>query len=658
MTSRSGTTFRVASDLLLDRERDALAVGRGPWSASLHGSELDDIAFDGELVLRSIRFVVRDQDWKTLPVVVDAIDRTTSGLLLRGRVGDDGDLVAWMLTVDLGVAALRVRVRAEVTAPFRRARIGLIVLQPPQLAGTALVVGHPEGSTTSMTLPERVSPHQPAIRIASLAWTGDHVATTVGFSGDVFEMEDQRNWTDASFKTYSTPLSLPFPVALAVGDVVEQAVEIACSRVDDVSADATPVAAALAVTVDPETSVAATAESAAPDPRPVRLSVGPVLDAVVPTISTAVSSDPDGGRGGAVVPSSIGMILVEVDPTREDWSQILDRTIRQADGRPLDLRLVLGAGEEAEPVLRRLRDAGVPVVRVGTFHRRTHLSEGALLASVQGLLDGLWAAGATTPRPELVGGTRAHFTELNRNHARLERWSGPLAFSVTPFMHDRAGHQLVESLSMQAVVVADAVRIADGRAVHVGPITLGARYNAVATTKAPAGGVADAELRAGFGAEHVPGATDERQSAEALGAWVVGSVAALAVSGVESLSYFEATGPRGLVAADGRLTAAGRALGWIAELSGRQRVVVEIGEVSLGAGSPIAVAPVAVAPVSPAGVTAIAAVDADGETVVILGNLGESPVRVVVTDASEPRTVELAAGAVARVVITGPVPGS
>ena len=30
-------------------------------------------------------------------------------------------------------------------------------------------------------------------------------------TGDVFEMEDQRNWTDASFKTYCTPLRQPFP---------------------------------------------------------------------------------------------------------------------------------------------------------------------------------------------------------------------------------------------------------------------------------------------------------------------------------------------------------------------------------------------------------------------------------------------------------------
>ncbi|KQQ52640.1 hypothetical protein [Plantibacter sp. Leaf314] len=635
MTSRFGTTFRVAPDLLLEQERAASAVSRGPWSLSLRGSDLDDIAFDGETVLRSIRFVVRDQDWKTLPVVVDAVDQTTSGLQLRGRVGDDGETVAWSLSVDLGSSTLRVAVRAEVTAAFRRARIGLIVLQAPALAGTELVVGHPEGSTTTTRLPEHIAPHQPAIRIESLTWTGDRITTTARFAGDVFEMEDQRNWTDASFKTYSTPLSLPFPVALAVGDVVEQSVELSCARADGVE-PAAPLATPLAVTVLSETDLER------PASEPVEARVGALLDSLVPTISTSVSSDPDGGRSGATVPDAITELLVEIDPAVVDWPAILDRAVRQAGTRALDLRLVLGTGDEAEPVLRRLRDAGVPVGRVGVFHRRTHLSESALLIALGDLLRRLWTD-VEAPSPVLVGGTRAHFTELNRNHARLDRWTGPVAFSVTPFMHDRAGHQLVESLDMQAVVVADAVRIADGRPLHVGPVTLGARYNAVATTRAGAGATADPDLRAGFGAELVPGATDDRQSAEALGAWVVASVAALAVPGVESLSYFEATGPRGLVAADGTVTAAGRALGWIAELSGRPRSAVVIGGRRLDVGSPV----------STEGVTAIAAVDAAGETVVILGNLGETPVRVVLAGASDPHTVDLGAGAVVRVVLAG-----
>ncbi|MGK9148147.1 hypothetical protein KXS11_11030 [Plantibacter flavus] len=634
-------TFRVAPELLLERERTALSVTRGPWSCSLRGSELDDIAFDGETVLRSIRFVVRDQDWTTLPVVVDALEQTTGGLLLRGRTGFDGEVAEWTLTVDVAASALRVGLRAVVQTPFRRNRLGLIVLQSPSLAGTEIIVGHPEGSTTTSVLPEQVSPHQPAIRIGSLSWTGDRIATRVEFAGDVFEMEDQRNWTDASFKTYSTPLSLPFPVPLAVGEVITQQVEVRCERASGSGESDEPLAAALGVTVVPETEVAARRDAEQAERAPVRIQLGAVLDAVVPTVSTAVSSDPDGGRAGASVPVSISALLVELDPVHPEWSAVLDRAVRQADGRPLDVRLVLGRGEEATPVLRRLLDDASPIARLGVFHRRTHLSEGALLDSVSHALDAVWVD-TDLPRPTVVGGTRAHFTELNRNHARLERWSGPLAFSITPFMHDRGGHQLVESLGMQAVVVRDAARIADGRPLHVGPVTLGARYNAVATTAAAQSETVDPDLRAGFGAESVPGATDERQSAEALGAWVVASVAALAVPGVETLSYFEATGPRGLAAADGTLTGAGRALGWIAALAGRRRVAVDVDGVSIGDGSPV----------SDGGLTAVAAVDDTGEVVLLLGNLTEAALRVELAASPTPQAIELSAGEVVRIVVT------
>lgn len=643
MSTPIGAAFRVAPELLLERERTALAVTRGPWSLSLRGSELDDITFDGETVLRSVRFVVRDQDWTTLPVLVDAVDQMTNGLHLHGRVGDGGELAAWTLSVEFGTSSLRVALRAEVTAAFRRARIGLIVLQAPSLAGTELVVGHPEGSTTTTTLPDRVAPHQPAIRIDSLAWAGDRVETRVAFTGDVFEMEDQRNWTDASFKTYSTPLSLPFPVALAVGDVVAQSVEVTCARIDgdgDGPAE-TPLAASLAVAVVPEAESAAAAFTTRTEPLAVQVRIGAPLDVVVPAISTAVSSDADGGRSGAVLPASVDVVLAELDPTRAEWSAILDRAVRQADGRPLDLRLVLGRGDEAEPVLRRMLDDGLPVVRLGIFHRRTHLSEDALLTAIAETLDAVWGD-STSPRPEIVGGTRAHFTELNRNHARLERWRGPLAFSITPFMHDRGGHQLVESLGMQAVVVRDAARIAQGRPLHIGPVTLGARYNAVATSAGAAGADPDAELSDGFGAEHVTGATDERQAVEALGAWTLASVAALAVPGVESLSYFEATGPRGLVTGAGTLTGAGRALDWIAALSGLQRIAVEVDGLAVADD----------APVSASGITAVAAIDADGEVVLLLGNLAEASVRIELAGSAADQAIDVAAGQVLRIVVT------
>ena len=73
--------------------------------------------------------------------------------------------------------------------------------------------------------PADISPHQPAFDIAGLSWSHDGLDIDVRFAGDVFEMEDQRNWTDASYKTYSRPLALPFPYALAAGERVVQSID-------------------------------------------------------------------------------------------------------------------------------------------------------------------------------------------------------------------------------------------------------------------------------------------------------------------------------------------------------------------------------------------------------------------------------------------------
>ena len=47
--------------------------------------------------------------------------------------------------------------------------------------------------------------------------------------GDTFEMEDQRNWTDASYKTYVRPLALPWPYTLASGAALDQSVTLTVS---------------------------------------------------------------------------------------------------------------------------------------------------------------------------------------------------------------------------------------------------------------------------------------------------------------------------------------------------------------------------------------------------------------------------------------------
>ena len=75
--------------------------------------------------------------------------------------------------------------------------------------------------------PRYVAPHQPFVDMQSISWeiaSGLHAE--MEFQGDVFEMEDQRNWTDASYKTYSTALRIPYPVEVREGSVIRQSVRI------------------------------------------------------------------------------------------------------------------------------------------------------------------------------------------------------------------------------------------------------------------------------------------------------------------------------------------------------------------------------------------------------------------------------------------------
>src|SRR5215210_1152295 len=49
---------------------------------------------------------------------------------------------------------------------------------------------------------------------------------TCRMEGDVFEMEDQRNWMDASYKTYVRPLALPWPYTIPKGERSSQSVTL------------------------------------------------------------------------------------------------------------------------------------------------------------------------------------------------------------------------------------------------------------------------------------------------------------------------------------------------------------------------------------------------------------------------------------------------
>lgn len=247
----------------------------------------------------------------------------------------------------------------------------------------------------------------------------------------------------------------------------------------------------------------------------------------VPSIGSSASTGTETGSAPG------DFLLVELPANTPVWRTVLDRAVAEAGDLPLDVRIVGATADEIGAVIDAL--APLSVVRVGVFSADTHVSEPELWHA---LGDDVASRGLSVTT---VGGTRAHFTELNRTLHRLPGDIAEHTFSITPEMHATGREQLVESIAMQRLVAENAVRLTGGP-VHVGPITLRARFNAVATTATPDALLTD--LSAGYGAAVNPDATDPRQSAPAVLAWTVASAAALSIEGVASIAWFEASGPR------------------------------------------------------------------------------------------------------------------
>ena len=110
--------------------------------------------------------------------------------------------------------------REKSVSNFRYNRIGFCILHPPATTAGRPYRGLARTGAIRGTLPKFIGPQRfengtyiplfPAVRQLALDLAGG-ATIRLDFEGDWFEMEDQRNWTDHSFKTYCTPLALPFP---------------------------------------------------------------------------------------------------------------------------------------------------------------------------------------------------------------------------------------------------------------------------------------------------------------------------------------------------------------------------------------------------------------------------------------------------------------
>ena len=516
----SGSDFDLFGTDQPVAERRILTAG--PLSAILEDGNLRTICFAGVEAVRAINYLARDASWGTYKAELSNL-LTVEGeaefeVSYEGLcVGPQVSFSYRMKIVGKATGMLILEAEGVALTDFPTNRTGFVVLHPSQAAGAPLTIRHSGGEIEETRFPETISPDQPAFDISALTHEPEPgMICTVAMEGDAFEMEDQRNWTDASFKTYVRPLSKPRPYVIAKGSKDIQRVVVSIE-----------------------------AKSSASRPR--------VADRATLTLggpagrmpSMALFLDPDDLPAAVAAASQLGpaqAVIVRFDSGRGHD----ERMLRKAAGfsASIGARLAIEAifdtidpGAEAKSVVNAIRLSGVDPSAILVSPRREFKTRASNMVPTgeRPVGDVVAALKDTATEAAIGAGTPSFFTEFNRNPPAGD--ADFVFFGNAAIVHAADDLSVMETLSVYPSVIATARRLSPQKPIWLGPCTIGMRHNPYGQS------VAANPVRA-----RIPAASEDPRHGALFGAaFTVGVAAQAAAASVDRLIIASPTGSFGLL---------------------------------------------------------------------------------------------------------------
>ncbi|GAB4040709.1 hypothetical protein [Spirosoma gilvum] len=488
----------------------------GPVQVRYENGFLRYFTHENTEILRMIYFAIRDQNWTTAAFTItdeEVIQHPDTfqihyrwqidelGIQMSGNVAIRGD-EAGTVSVEFYGKAIN---------SFQKNRIGLCILHPIEgVLGQPAQVTAPDGTQTDAHFPTFIKPDQPFLDIQTLRWKpASGITWQLDFEGDVFETEDQRNWTDASFKTYSTPQVLPKPVTVSVGDEFRQQV-------------------VLSIANEPLTSRAdeekiRELEQFAAEVDPVHPRIGVGHRAGGPALTD--------GEVDLLRRLNLSHLRTDVFFSLPNWQELLKQAIAEAQRLAIPLELALFFGTEPISEVSRLQQflqtQSVSIRTVLLFNAATLTTSDDLLMAIVPILRKSW------PNTAIGGGTDGNFAELNRNPFNFDQVDF-VTYAVSPQVHAVDDLTLLENIAGQAETALSAQKLSGGKPVHISPVTLRLRFTTLAETAI----------------ERLNAPTDPRQDTDFVADWTRQSMDTLARAGVEFITYYQTHGPGGLLSDD------------------------------------------------------------------------------------------------------------
>ncbi|MGG5820010.1 hypothetical protein [Falsiroseomonas sp. HW251] len=590
----------------------------GALRCVLEAGVVRHVTWRGVEVLRGIAYLLRDTDWGTPSSKVGGL-----------AVEEDADAfrVSFESCTAVGDATFIVTARIEGRAdgslvfdatgvadgPIDTCRCGFVVLHSAAVAGLDLEVEHTGGAVSHMRFPTEISPSQPVLDIRALTCRpAPWIAVTCRMEADLpldpagkFEMEDQRNWSDASFKTYVGSLLDPWPYRLEAGVARRQRVEVAIK--DD----------------GPAMPAIATGDAAPHielvDAGRMRL---PEIGMGVPQGAAGID-DAAAARVAALGPRWL-VVSLELDTAGQREQLAAAATLARRCGARIQLEIVLPA----------LAPANVELAAAAHLCAEAGLSPAAVLACPRAMMRSYqpsdsWpdvpppdacaeAARAAFPGARIGAGMVTYYTELNRFRPGGQAFDF-IGHATAPIVHAADDVSVMETLESLPHMARSVRAIWPGRGHRIGPSSLAMRSNPYGAALVP-----NPDLRrAALAGE------DPRQHGLFAAAWTIGYAAALAPEGTEMVALHATHGASTLLAmpvssqlplpSGATVPPVFHALRWLARGGGQRAMMV------LGA---------------PPGLGAVAWVD-DNSTRVALANLTPTSLRVRLDGVWRAQTLDL-----------------
>ena len=595
-----------------EKPPERIILKAGALTADFIAGNLRTIRYEGHEVLRAIAYVVRDSDWGTynpeisdyrLDQSKDAFAVTYNGRCTSANPPQSLHYQARITGNSQG--NLLFEVVAEPLTPFVTARCGFAILHPIDgIAGQPAIVEHVDGSQEHAAFPDLISPAQPFKDIRAIQ---HHVTPAITarcrMNGDIFEMEDQRNWSDASYKTYVRPLALPWPYVMEQGATSRQSVELEITRGQQSSQKPAPRenAPILVAIAGPEGAFPGIGVSIHPDLISQALAHPGLLNSLRPQL-LLLHFEPTAGHGQSHLQSfaEIAKRLPDVDKTESVLELVLPAKGSVRDELSGVAEMVAAAGLSLSGVL------------VSPAPDRQSTLPGSVWPPCPPLAEIYQAARDVFPGVAIGGGTLSYFTELNRKRPPVELLDF-VSHCTCPIVHAADDLSVMETLEAMPHIVRSArALIGRDKPYRIGPSTIGMRHNPYGSRvmENPANRRITMTDR------------DPRQTSLFAAAWMIGYVAATAEATLQSLTVASLTAQLGLAreTTSGKLELypafyAARAL---AELGGNLRHQCHSSR--------------------PGSIAAVAGVDREGTRIALLANLTGKNQDVVLEAGQQPHS--------------------